>query len=276
MQKGIHFISGLPRSGSTLLSALLRQNPALHAHITSPIGSLVNAVLRDISQGNETSVFLDDPQRERILRGLFNNYYEDIALEQTVFDTNRGWTAQLELIGHLFPDCKVICCVRPIPWIIDSLERLIRKNKFELSKIFGFETGMTVYSRADGLMRDSGLIGFPLAALKQAMNSPMHHRLLLVPYDVLSTEPRTTLDAIYDFVGLPRFEHDPENIRFSTQEFDARLGTPGLHDIGQRAAASSRETILPADLWARYEPASLWRDPDINKNNVRILGDSPN
>ncbi|MBU0835751.1 MAG: sulfotransferase, partial [Gammaproteobacteria bacterium] len=26
-----HFISGLPRSGSTLLAALLRQNPRFHA-----------------------------------------------------------------------------------------------------------------------------------------------------------------------------------------------------------------------------------------------------
>jgi hypothetical protein len=29
MQKVIHFISGLPRSGSTLLAAILRQKPAL-------------------------------------------------------------------------------------------------------------------------------------------------------------------------------------------------------------------------------------------------------
>ena len=44
MQNGIHFISGLPRSGSTLLAALLlTQNPALHAGITSPVGSLVTS-----------------------------------------------------------------------------------------------------------------------------------------------------------------------------------------------------------------------------------------
>jgi hypothetical protein len=31
MLNGIHFISGLPRSGSTLLAALPRQNPRFHA-----------------------------------------------------------------------------------------------------------------------------------------------------------------------------------------------------------------------------------------------------
>ncbi|MEG3936419.1 MULTISPECIES: sulfotransferase [unclassified Microcoleus] len=33
-----HFISGLPRSGSTLLAALLRQNPRFHGAMTSPLG----------------------------------------------------------------------------------------------------------------------------------------------------------------------------------------------------------------------------------------------
>ena len=31
-----HFISGLPRSGSTLLSAILLQNPRFHAGMSSP------------------------------------------------------------------------------------------------------------------------------------------------------------------------------------------------------------------------------------------------
>jgi sulfotransferase len=47
LQNGIHFISGLPRSGSTLLSAILRQNPALHAGMTGPMGSLVSTRLCD-------------------------------------------------------------------------------------------------------------------------------------------------------------------------------------------------------------------------------------
>ena len=43
MQNGIHFISGLPRAGSTLLAALLRQNPRFHAGMTSPVGAIFNA-----------------------------------------------------------------------------------------------------------------------------------------------------------------------------------------------------------------------------------------
>jgi len=64
MQNGIDFISGLPRSGSSLLAALLLQNPALHAGITSPVGSLVATMPREVSQGNETAVMIDDAQRQ--------------------------------------------------------------------------------------------------------------------------------------------------------------------------------------------------------------------
>jgi sulfotransferase len=53
-------MSGLPRSVSTLLSALMLQNPALHAGITSPVGSLMTGMLREVSQGNETAIMIDD------------------------------------------------------------------------------------------------------------------------------------------------------------------------------------------------------------------------
>ena len=102
---------------------------------------MVGAMLAEMSAGNEGSVFFDPAQRAAVLRGLFDSYYHDIHPARTVFDTSRGWTGRLDLLARLFPDARVICCVRPIPWIIDSVERLIRRNPFELSKIFGFEQG---------------------------------------------------------------------------------------------------------------------------------------
>ena len=78
-----HFISGLPRSGSTLLAAILRQNPALHANVTSPVG----AMLGEMSAGSEGAVFFDEGRRRAVLRGCFENYYHDMGA-RTVFDTS--------------------------------------------------------------------------------------------------------------------------------------------------------------------------------------------
>ena len=270
MNNGVHFIAGLPRSGSTLLAALLRQNPALHAGITSPVGSLVTGMLREVSQGNETALMIDDAQREALLRGVFDNYYHAIHPSQTVFDTNRGWATRLHLVAALFPETKVICCVRHIPWIIDSIERLIRQN-WELSKLFNFDPGGTVYSRADVLMNPGGLVGFALGALKQAMHSEQSDRMLLLPYDLLTREPERAMAAVYAFTGVQPFAHDFANIAFDATEFDARLGTPGLHVVRPNAEAVERNTILPPDLWRRYENESIWRDPAFNSRGVPIV-----
>ena len=271
MRNGIHFISGLPRSGSTLLAALLRQNPALHAGITSPLGSLVGAMLREVSQGNETSVLIDDAQRQALLRGLFDNYYHAIHPTRTVFDTNRAWCVRLHLLATLFPRAKVICCVRHIPWIIDSVERLIRQNRWELSKIFEFDPTGTAYSRAEGLISRAGMVGFALNALKQAMHSDESDRLLLLSYETLTREPAYAMQVVYDFTGLPPFEHDFANIVLDATEFDARLGTPGLHAVRPMVQPVERLTILPPDLWRRYERESVWRDPSFNVRNVRVV-----
>jgi sulfotransferase len=271
MDNGIHFISGLPRAGSTLLSALLLQNPALHAGITSPVGSMVGTMLREVSQGNEAAFMIDDAQRQELLSGIFRSYYHAIHPYQTVFDTNRGWTMRTDLLASLFPEAKIICCVRHIPWISDSVEGLVRRNRWELSKIFNFDPVGTAYSRADGLMAPNGMIGFALSALKHAMHSAESDRLLLLPYDTLVREPAHAMRMVYEFTGLPPFEHDFENVVFDANEFDARLGTPGLHTVGRKVKpATDRKTILPPDLWNSYEPASIWRDPAFNTRGVRL------
>ena len=180
MQNGIHFISGLPRSGSTLLAALLRQNPRLHAGMTSPVGSVFSAMLRATSQENEGAVFIDDDQRARLLHGVFTAYYADLAPTKLIFDTNRLWTTKLPALAQLFPNSRVICCVRNPAWVIDSIERLIRRNRFELSRIFNFNSGGTVYSRADGLGSGTGMVGFAWHALREAVFGEHADRLLLV------------------------------------------------------------------------------------------------
>ena len=85
----IHFISGLPRSGSTLLAALLRQNPRFEAGMSGPLAGLFGALLGEMSARNEFSVFIDDAKRQRILHGLFDNFYAECDAE-VIFDTNRG------------------------------------------------------------------------------------------------------------------------------------------------------------------------------------------
>ncbi|MEG4407540.1 sulfotransferase [Microcoleus sp. MON2_D5] len=132
----VHFISGLPRSGSTLLAALLRQNPRFHAAMTSPAGGLVERMLEAMSENNEFSVFISSEQKRVLIMSIFSAYYHPQAEKEVIFDTNRLWCSKLPLIRELFPEAKVICCVRNIAGIMDSIELLIRRKAFDVSRLF--------------------------------------------------------------------------------------------------------------------------------------------
>lgn len=257
----IHFISGLPRSGSTLLAALLRQNPRLEASMSGPLAGLFGALLGEMSARNEFSIFIDDAKRQRILHGLFDNYYADCSAE-VIFDTNRTWCAWMPAIARLFPKAKVIACVRDMPWVIDSIERIIQRNVFTPSSIFNYHPGGTVYTRANGVAAQDGLVGGPYDALKQACFGAQRDRLLLVQYETLTADPAKTMHAIYRFLDEPPFEHDFEHVDYDVTEFDQRAGTPGLHTVARTVKAEPRDTVLPPDLFNRFINDAFWRDPD--------------
>ena len=270
MFQHIHFISGLPRSGSTLLAALLRQNPRFQAGMSGPLGGLFGTLLGEMSARSEFSVFIDDDQRKRVLRGLFENFYADSSAE-VVFDTSRAWCARLPALATLFPGSRVIACVREVPWIVDSIEQLIRKNAFQPSSIFNYSPGGTVYTRANGVAGADGMLGYAYDALKEAFYGEHADRLMLVQYETLTREPAKALKAIYDFLGEPAFTHDFDHVDYDANEFDAKAGTPGLHTVRPRVDANERTSILPPDLFSRFANDAFWRDPKVNPGGVSIV-----
>lgn len=259
-EPAFHFISGLPRSGSTLLAALLRQNPRFHASMSSPVGALVSANLQLMSPGSEAALLLEEAQRPKILRGLFDSFYRDIKRE-VIFDTNRMWCAKLPLLWELFPQAKVVACVRDVPWIMDSIERLIRKHPFHNSRLFSGNEARTVYGRVESLARHDRLVGFPWAALKEAFYGEQADNLLIVEYDLLAKAPGKVLPLIYEFLDEPWYEgHDFDHVEFDAPDFDEALGLSGLHRVRPKVSLEPRQTILPPDLFAKFSGMSFWRD----------------
>lgn len=265
-----HFISGLPRSGSTLLAALLRQNPRFHAGMSSPVAGMVAALLGEMSGRNEYSVFIDDAKRQRVLRGAIENYYADLPAP-VVFDTNRAWCARMSALRTILPQSRVIACVRDMPWVIDSIERLVQRNAFQPSSIFNFTPGGTVYSRADGVANGEGMVGYPYNALKEAFFGEHAGNLMLLQYETLVANPRAALAAVYDFIGEPGFEHDFEHVEYDASDFDRKAGTPGLHEVRRKVAAVARESVLPPDVFRRFENDAFWRHPELNRRGVRVV-----
>ena len=265
----LHFLSGLPRSGSTLLSAILGQNPDVRAGMTSPVFSFVSGLLPQLSNASEFNVFIDNDARDRLLRGLFDNFYAG-QTAKVIMDTNRHWTSRMALLTRLFPEARFICCVRPLPQIVQSFESLFAANPVELSRLINFDAGTNVYSRVDYMMGQAGLVGFPLNALKEAYYGAWSERLMLVSYARLCAAPRDVVAGIYQFLGLAPFEHDFAALELDTLDYDRTAGSPGLHQVRREVAMEAKPVTLPPDIVARLQGPYFWEVPQGTRANTRF------
>jgi sulfotransferase len=269
MSSKLHFISGLPRSGSTMLSAILRQNPRFHAAMSSPVSTLFEAALGTMSTNSEYSIFFPEEKRQAILKNLFVTYYQDQAEKDVIFDTSRVWTTKISALKQLFPEAKFICCVRSLAWIMDSFEQLVRKNAFNYSRLFNNHSERaTVYSRCEALAKGDRIVGFAYNALKEAFYGEHAPSLLLVDYEILASLPQKTMELVYRFIDEEYFAHDFDHVEYAEPEFDEGVGLKGLHQVHGRVEFRKRNTILPPDVFENFAKLDFWHDSSGSRANV--------
>lgn len=258
MNKKFHFISGLPRSGSTLLSTILNQNPKFYADISSPLARFVRAVITESHAGPGYQLQCNEQKRIKLIQGLVENYHYDTTAD-VCFNTNRGWTSLLDVLSITNPNAKMICCVRDINWILDSFETLFRKNPFSISKMYSQDEATTVYTRCDALMAPGHTVRFAGDSLHEAVTGPNANKIFLVEYNQLAKNPEQVMKALYNFIGEPYFEHDFNNVEASYDEFDIDANIKGLHTIRKGVSFVERAPILPLDIWGKYSNLEFWR-----------------
>jgi sulfotransferase len=251
-----YFISGLPRSGSTLLSAILRQNPKFHAGISD---TLVSHFRSQIEVSNEVpSNEFDEQCLKHILTSTVDSFYYNVK-KPIIFNTNRLWTNLLPELKALYPYTKVICCVRDINRIIDSFERMHQKNPFTISSVYGKSVDLNVYTRSHSLMVEGGVVKLPYDSLKSAFTGPHSDMLMLVEYDILTKNPEGTMKAIYNFIGQPYYNHDFNDVESSYDEYDSNIRLKGLHTTQKVVKHTEKAYILPPDILNQYSNLEVWR-----------------
>jgi sulfotransferase len=255
-----------------LLSALLRQNPRFRAAMTSPVAMLCDALQQKMNGPNGFNVFFDDARRKALLRGVFDAYYGESADDDVVFDTNRTWTGKAAWLAELYPESRIICCVREVGWIIDSVERMLNKNPLELSRLFDFKPRSSVYERVEILMNaEKGLIGQAWSTLREAWFGEQAKRLIVIPYNSLAGDPGRVLSKLYDTLGEPPFGHDFDHAVYDQPDYDAALGMPGMHKVREKVQFQKRTPCIPPDLFGKYNEANFWLRPELNHHAVTIL-----
>lgn len=256
MNKEFYFISGLPRSGSTLLSAILKQNPNFYADIQSPVNLLVDSTI-DILSNSEVNNLIDEEKRKYLLKTIFQSYYNEVN-KPIIFDSNRKWTASTHLLKTIFPNTKIICCVRDVVSILDSFERIAAHNSLFTNSLVDPETSSCVETRCSSMMDvlKVGQVIKPLIWLQDglAANKEM---IYLIEYEDLCKKPKQTLELLYKFLNLQYYEHDFDNVYYKNEIFDSSINLKDLHTVRKKVEWVERESILPREIINQYRQAQI-------------------
>lgn len=240
--KQIYFLSGLPRSGSTVLAAILNQHPQVHASSTSGLLDMLVGTLRAWADSMSVHATVDKAKAEediqRILRTICDAKYADVD-KPIILDKARGWASDVNIrtmtkvLGHT---PKIVATVRNIPDCAASFVRVAKPDNLE------------------HFLRDSELIGH----LKEAYQVlELGHRsypetILYVDYDELLADPKAQLKRVHEFLGLDDHDYDLSNIDGSNlRERDEEVWlVKGLHDVKpvlEKQHQQSSQEVL--DVW---------------------------
>lgn len=206
----ILLLSGIPRSGSSLLSAILRQNPDIDAGGRSGLLPLmwdINAAFNA-----DSAPFLEangkTDLREKTLKGLANNYHN--SGKHFSVDKSSFWTHpnNYELINYL-------------PGIRSKTVVLLRNiEEVMISWIKVYENIITDGSIEKWLMSQRFFIELPLLSILDAINSGYEDSLCFVEYEDLISNPSNELDRISDAWNIPHFSYNFKSIDTSAVEND--------------------------------------------------------
>lgn len=264
--KNFYFISGLPRSGSTLLCNILSQNEDLFvSKATSGCHDVLFGVRNQWDQLIEHQAEgVDYDQLKRVLQNILNSYHS--TDKNIVIDKGRGWLSLIEMVEFIINQTpKIIVPVRNLTEIFSSFEKLWRNStgqsqwSFEKEDYFKVQT---VEGRCEVWANETQPVGLAYNRIKDAISRGYKDRLLFVEFDELTSQPYKTLQKVYSYLGLPSFEHNFNNVEQYTMEDDEGVHRiPNLHKIRPRVIPVPHDSknILGNNLINKYNNLEIWR-----------------
>jgi sulfotransferase len=270
-QKTLHYIAGLPRSGSTLLSALLNQNPRFYSGPSSPVIGIMMQMQADLSQNELYLAYPKPQQATELVASVASHYYSDVN-NPVVFDKNRSWPNNIGMIfGFLNDNPKILCPVRDVSEILTSFITMHRRNPYEVGGRINFIDEMLIKSnipltddnRCQFLAGPNGILGQSYNGMKQLVVEGKQRFMHFIEYNDLVNNPKETMKQIYDFLEEPYFEHDFENIENIHRENDApTYGFADMHDVRKKLSSVSTDpsTVLSPGIMQSCENTAFWHN----------------
>lgn len=280
-ERKYYFMAGLPRSGSTLLSAILNQNPRFYSGPSSPVTGLMLSVEQELLHDELYRAYPKPQQASQLVANIITHYYGDVE-KPVIFDKNRSWVNRVGYIpGYFGFEAKILCPVRNIDEILASFIAMHRRNPYEINGKINFldemlvktNTPLTDDNRCFFLTSENGIVGQSYMGIQQAIKEGNQKCLHFIEYDDLINNPEETMKRIYEFLGEEYFEHDFKNLVNLHKEDDATVyGFADMHEVRKEVGKSSIDPkeLLSENVINSTRNLEFWRklDEEINYDEL--------
>ena len=274
MNKTYHFLAGLPRSGNTVLSALLNQHPEIYSSPLSPVLPLISNMHNELYSNEEYERNGNNFERtSKVISNFTNIFYSDVN-KPIVLDRYKGFGSDATLFltrKYINPNFKIIFTVRDVTEVLASFIT-IGKDK-EWSSIdflvgnYEERTNNLITKddvRCDAYMALDGQIMGTLDALNNLMKQKVS--VCLIEYNDLVNTPQETLKRINTYLEVSSHEYVLNNVVKSEDDKMTSLNPLDveLHTIRKeikRISPSSKE-ILSSRSYNKYSNMEFWRNED--------------
>ena len=265
----IFFQSSMPRSGSTFMQSLLNTNPDIYAGGTDGCLELLFGARANYSTSPEFKS-QDPVLMEKAFKGFCNaglNAYCSTLIEGTdkkyVVLKSRGWGVYRDFLNGFYPEPKIICVVRNLKDIVASYEKIYRKNQMINDPIRNDlnAQGTTVHKRVNMWMSPENTIGRAIERLFEITRLGYDDKIHFVKYEDLCTYPETTMKLLYDYLKIPYYAHDFDNVPQTIKEDDTVFGlTNDLHTIRPKLQMklSDADKVLGKDICQSLYDSFPW------------------
>lgn len=213
MNKQYIFLAGLPRSGSTLLTSILNQNPDIFASSSSPVCNTLYWSHRLWSEQVALKANPNPTAVQAVLNSIIPSFYST-RTEQIIIDKAFSWGTPDNLsvlINALGYTPKFIVMDRPLEEIFNSFHKLIAKSP-----------------QFNGSIDE--LMNLPIMS-HQNLLAQIPEQCFLVSYERLCNDTTNLLAEFYNFIEQPNFKHDLSHIVNTCTDDDSVWGLTDMHKI---------------------------------------------
>lgn len=256
MVEKIFFQSSMPRALSTTLQNIIGQNPDFFVSGTDGLLELLFGARANFTTSPEFKA-QDQQLMNKAFIGFCNKglqgYADNLTDKKYVLNKSRGWGVYRGFLEQIYPNPKIICMVRNLKDIFCSYEKIYRKNQLQHDPIRNDSTakGTTVHKRVDEWVHPTNTIGRALERIFEMIRLGYDDKILFVKAEDLCLYPDAEMVRIYDYLEVPYFAHDFENIQQITKEDDSVYGLGvGLHTIRPKLELkpSDADSVLGKDI----------------------------